>query len=383
MDTSYVFVFGRTPMLACSELLSVYPGVHVAYIHPHAVRVTGLPESAAEAMERLGGTVKIGREIVLEEDVAPSTLAKCIYTVAGEKPVTFAISQIEEPVSRSFLSSVKNELEALGGKSVRFMESRHGGGLSGAQEKEKGLIELLSIPTDGKTVISVIEATQDIDIWSKKDYERPFADPKKGMLPPKVARMVVNLAIGRDTQGKTLLDPFCGMGTILAESYCLGITAYGSDKDPRVAFKAQKNMEWVANTFPSGTPTPKIVEADAVHVTSVYAKESIAAIVTEPFLGNPSFGIRTEVRAEEIKNTVKGLEKLYIGCLKEWHSLLKPQGVVVMALPAFIHQGRKHFVKRVVDSCENFGYSMSQGPYEYARPQAVVQREFYVFTKKG
>ena len=84
---------------------------------------------------------------------------------------------------------------------------------------------------------------------------------------------------------------------------------------------------------------------------------------------------------ETIRNTMKGLEKLYIGCLKDWHKVLKPDGRVVMAIPAFHIGDKMLYVKNVVDRCENFGYTKLVGPIEYSRPQAVVRREFFVFRK--
>ena len=50
--------------------------------------------------------------------------------------------------------------------------------------------------------------------WYKRDRLKPFADGKKGMLPPKVARIMVNLALGKSYKSsQVLLDPFCGSGT--------------------------------------------------------------------------------------------------------------------------------------------------------------------------
>ena len=85
---------------------------------------------------------------------------------------------------------------------------------------------------------------------------------------------------------------------------------------------------------------------------------------------------------KEIKNAVKGLEKLYIGCLREWHALLKPHGVVVMALPDIVLANTKYSVKNVIDRCETLGYTTEQGPLPYSRPNAVVRRMFYKFIKR-
>ncbi len=102
---------------------------------------------------------------------------------------------------------------------------------------------------------------------------------------------------------------------------------------------------------------------------------SIDAIVTEPFMGD------TKAKPAEVKNIVKGLEKLYIGCLRDWQRVLKDHGIVVIALPKYEINGKTYFVKKVIDMCENLGYTIVAGPIEYSRPQAVVKRAFYVFQK--
>jgi tRNA G10 N-methylase Trm11 len=108
---------------------------------------------------------------------------------------------------------------------------------------------------------------------------------------------------------------------------------------------------------------------------------SVDAIVTEPFMGSTSLAV-SGVSAEKVKNTLRGLEKLYIGCLREWRTILRDNGVVVMALPSVLLDRREYFVKNVIDSCARLGYTIEAGPIAYYRPQAVVRRNFYTFRKQ-
>ncbi|MFN3621579.1 MAG: hypothetical protein ACK4TI_01685, partial [Nitrososphaerales archaeon] len=62
----------------------------------------------------------------------------------------------------------------------------------------------------GKTV-----AVVDHIGYRQRDLERPVQDPTITM-PPKLARILVNLTACE--KGGTLLDPFCGLGTILGEA---------------------------------------------------------------------------------------------------------------------------------------------------------------------
>ena len=52
------------------------------------------------------------------------------------------------------------------------------------------------------------------------------------MIPPKLARTMINLAVGEnDPKSITVFDPFCGTGTILMEGLMVGVTVMGSDLD--------------------------------------------------------------------------------------------------------------------------------------------------------
>jgi hypothetical protein len=84
----------------------------------------------------------------------------------------------------------------------------------------------------------------------------------------------------------------------------------------------------------------------------------------------------------DVRNTIKGLEKLYIGCLRDWRQILKADGVVMMALPMYELNGKMFFVKKVIDMCETLGYTTLTGPIEYSRPGAKVKRLFYLFQKE-
>jgi len=58
---------------------------------------------------------------------------------------------------------------------------------------------------EGKLMIGQTEAVQPYKQWSARDFGRPARDPKSGMLPPKLARLMINLS-GVDPKGKTILD---------------------------------------------------------------------------------------------------------------------------------------------------------------------------------
>lgn len=379
----YIFVTGRTPSLSICELTTLLPHMTLTPMGAENILVEGGEIDPQKLIQITGGVVKIARVVDTYATVEPHILSSILKQSAVGKRITFGVSVYEPSLPvRSLVHETKISLEQEGYQ-PRFVEAQHGTALSSVVVAKQHLRELIIIPKDGRYVVAETLAVQPFEAWNTRDFGRPHADPRSGMLPPKVARMVVNAALGLDASGKVVLDPFCGMGTIVAEAWMRGANCFGSDLSAEVVAKAKKNLAWLGSqNAQETTPPPTIFVSDAVHVSSHLGKHSVDAIVTEPFMGTATVANETMDR-EKIKNRVKGLEKLYIGCLKDWYTVLKPFGKIIIALPAYRVAGRTLFVKKVVDSCEILGYTIQDGPIEYSRPQATVRRIFYVLRKSS
>lgn len=374
MSHTYLFVLGRTPDLAYLELRHLLPDA--AQILPDIVSVSTNEELVSRTLiQSLGGTVKIAQLIGTTPHLTAMELAD-FFGKEG-KEIHFGVSGYGTTLPPSLLTQMKKMLEQKG-MHARYASSRHGETLSSVTVDKQHLAELIVVKTPGEYLIGRTEAVQPYEQWGKRDYGRPYADAKSGMLPPKVARMLVNIA-GRPG---TLLDPFCGMGTVLSEAYLAGWRVFGSDISAEIVRKATANLEWLTKQRPSKAgEVKKMFVSDAVHVSEVLGSESVDAVVTEPFMGSTNVANTPNADPSEVKNIIKGLEKLYIGCLRDWSKILIPGGIVVIALPEYAVGGRTYFVKKVIDMCENLGYTIDVGPIAYSRPQATVRRMFYVFRR--
>lgn len=71
--------------------------------------------------------------------------------------------------------------------------------------------------------------------WRQRQYRHHVS------LKPDFARFLVNLA--RTREGDTVLDPFCGMGSILIEAGLMGMKAVGSDIDAEMVRACRRNLE--------------------------------------------------------------------------------------------------------------------------------------------
>ncbi|PIQ69989.1 hypothetical protein COV89_02985 [Candidatus Shapirobacteria bacterium CG11_big_fil_rev_8_21_14_0_20_40_12] len=242
----------------------------------------------------------------------------------------------------------------------------------------------------GKTL-----AVQDYESYSRRDYGRPSRDAQSGMIPPKLAKMMINLA-GRG-KDELLLDPFCGCGTILQELTLLGYkNIMGADIEDRAVTDSQKNLDWLFETFKLEKADFKIniFKSDARALSAKISQNSVNAIVTEPYLGSSQ---ARYLSLDQIKKEIQKLEDLYLAVFGEFKKVLKDSGRVVIIFPVFRYKAQ-FFKLQILDILKNQGYKQAgflakkvkgeellklqitdRKSIIYFRPGQSVSREIFVF----
>ncbi len=239
-------------------------------------------------------------------------------------------------------------------------------------------------------------SVQDFEDYGRRDYQRPVRDEKQGMIPPKVAQIMLNLANCKS--GDTILDPFCGIGTIVQEGLLLGYRMIGSDINKTAIKGSEQNLEWFRNRYKIAPGKYGVEVSDATKVSDLIAKSNnkISAIVTEGTLG-PIYGQYPKV--EEIAKNFKDLEKLYKASFKEFSKFLPSGGRVIMCVPAY-RRGRGDYEQMPkLDFALALGYNQldiispviakklkflrltERKSAIYDRKDQVVAREIVIFEK--
>ena len=196
-----------------------------------------------ENIDYLGGILKLAIEL----DKKPIEYLQTLL----EGKITLGVSDYSKNASRKTAQTEALKLKKIlvrHGRSVRVVENKDAvlstaaslhNGLSGKNERK---VELIKIDNDWYKVIGV----QDIDAYARRDQARPARDAKVGMLPPKLAQILINLC-GPLKPGSTVLDPFCGTGVVLQEALLMGYHAYGTDINERMVEYSRKNLDWLKN----------------------------------------------------------------------------------------------------------------------------------------
>lgn len=369
---------GSHPLLSRAELAALYSHLSLTELGSDCALLTGeeLPEPQA-ILARAGGVVKV---LSLKRRLSLSTTdTELLEAVVQElqalgEPFEFALAEHgRDHKPRLEAAAVKTQLQTQGVR-VRYHSGSRTGLSAALLLHHPKVKELQLIQTDREVILAQTAAVQNIDEWTRRDRSRPYADRKKGMLPLKIARIMVNLAA--QPLGSRIYDPFCGAGSILSEALTLGYTAVGSDQDEHAVTGTQANLDWLKHTY-NLTVESQVFTAEVTRVSTAQLSGKVDAIVTEPFLGKPR-----PVRSQ-LPGIITGLNKLYWSAFRTWTQLLKPGGSVVVIFPRFDQPNAHHPWQHLIDKLSSIGYTMTSEPLEYARPDAVVKREVYQFRYQG
>jgi tRNA G10 N-methylase Trm11 len=375
----YLFLLGRTPELSLRELQAV--GYQGELLAPHIFVTSSEQESTLMAdFANLGGSTKLLKIVgeftsIPEEELSEYVAA---YFAQFDRP-TFAIGELgRDHLPKLQLQDIKNSLKKRD-ISSRFIDGSREG-LSASVLSHQKVEELVVIRlSDEKTLFAQTLAVQDIDDWTLRDREKPYADRRKGMLPPKVGRMMVNIGLGElkkhSDAAPVIYDPFCGTGTILLEAAMSGHQVVGSDLDMDAVKGATLNLEWLGETYDMSV-NYSVFQSDATKAEPDQFDSQPNVIVTEPFLGKQT------PNPAQLPNIYRGMEKMYLGAFKQWRKVLADNAIVVMVFPV-AQDGKTRFsLESLIDKIAPLGYTATSDPSLYYRPQAVIQRQIWTFQFK-
>ncbi|MBI2508258.1 methyltransferase domain-containing protein [Candidatus Woesearchaeota archaeon] len=322
----YIFVFGREPELSFLEAASYFQSHDINFKlveWKNEIAIFLLEDMDFELLiKRLGGTVKIA-EVFAE------------YKYSGrENKLNYGISVYSgnETKLRNFLESEfkKERVKALFRKprDKVFMPS---------EIFAKGLTEF---------VVYGKYCARTIAVFNPKDYkERDETRPRQILLHQvslRLARILVNLSFAKHN----LLDPFCGVGTILQEAMISGIDVYGVDIDSESIEASKENLNWLRGRY-NLKNNFKVIKGDSGKLTAYFKRDEIHAVATEPDLG-PYY--KKMPSREKVDDAVKRLENLYLNFFLELRQVMKKKGKVAIVLPRLKYKNgcRDINVERVI-----------------------------------
>ncbi len=386
---SHIAVLGRQPKIGLAELISLY-GSGAQQLSPH----TALVKAEQVDFPRLGGAIKLASLIEIIDSAKLSEVMRrlpgIISNLAGDPrgKLTLGFSLYDGRTDPKELFRASLELKKQlrqAGYSVRLVNNQSMA-LNAAQVIHNRLIdrgmEIVLVSHQGKTYLAVTEQVQNIDAYSKRDYERPARSAKIGMLPPKLAQIMINLA-NPAIEG-TILDPFCGTGVIAQEAILMGFKATCSDLDAACTKMTKINLDWLDTQYSNLCVQDKVkIESDVTDARSHQWSHPIDAVVTEGYLGP---ALSEPPSPAELRTISDDARKLTLAFLRNLRSQITPGTPVSMTIPAWRLAYKFHKLD-IIDQITALGYTLKQfSPVEqtdllYSRNDQIVGRELLVLTR--
>ncbi len=428
----YIFILGRNQTLSFAEILSVFRREKIEY---KIIKLAGeilivdlkqKLENKQSFLDNLGGTIKIievfGEASKVSElknilsadallDKYPNLDNKKLYWGLSVYFICKAELHTKLKVVKAAQTYLMGVKEILRERLIRcrIVTPPPGKFVLDAPSIEKNNLlskggEIIVVADKEKVYWGKTKAVQNFHFYEARDYGRPARDMKIGMMPPKLAQIMLNLS--KTDQNEAILDPFCGTGVILQEAYLMGLkTIIGSDKSNMAVDKARINMDWFVIQLEKSSMRPKtkippnlqIHQFDVTEISKKLPEASVSTIVTEGTLG-PRYSRRAPNNVE-IDNNFRSLEKLYVNAFREFQKIIKRDGKIVITFPAYMTDKRELKLAPFVDKIEKLGYNIiyliensilkdnpsialtNRGTIIYSRPDQMVGREIIIFQK--
>ena len=413
-----MLVLGRQPALGLAEVESLYGAEKVRPVGPQATVVDVDP--CLLAFDRLGGSVKFCKLLTTLDTTNWQQIEKFLLKVSPGHSEQMPAGKMQLGLSLYGFNESLKQIEATGlklkkairqtGRSVRLIPNKSLE-LNSAQVLHNHLTgptgwELVFVRDGSRTSVAQTVKVQDIESYTRRDRLRPKRDAKVGMLPPKLAQILINLAAGRlpadklesiceipadqpiprPLLGKTVLDPFCGTGVVLQEALLMGYGAYGTDIDQHMIDYSQHNiLTWLKSWYDFETPAG-CETGDATSMTWGDNPEySFDFVASETYLGRPFTAMPTP---EVLAQTVADCNLIIKKFLKNIQGQMPDGTRLCLAVPAWQTKPNQFKYLPLVDQISDLGYNrisfehVRDADLLYYRADQIVARQLLVIEKE-
>lgn len=389
-----VFVLGRQPEISLAELQAVYHRTP-KLLAGHLAGLDIEQEAALATAKDLGSIVKVAELISDSFALDAESIARLTHHLFDQTTgkITLGVSCYGSPTKRKLAANFSRAMRASleqSGHSVRLVPSEQAA-LSTATVLHNKLavgnpkkVELLLVPAPGSHRLAVAKTiyVQDIGAYTLRDRGRPRRDTRNGMLPPKLAQTMINLARGacQLVRPVNLLDPFCGTGVVLQEAGLMGLTTYGSDNNPRMIKYTQTNLDWLARRYrPASRPRLTIADATSFNWQQWLAPNRLELIASETYLGRP---YTSPPHPSELKSNLNDCNVIIGKFIANLSPQLPSGAGICLGVPAWYIRDHIHHLPCLAELPRHKLHSVTTGANPiYHRPDQVVGRELLVLQK--
>jgi len=380
-EIALVLAFGRLSVLeACTVLGRSVLRAEAPSERVSVLRVERLP---TERIRELSGvhkcaplTTKLGST---SEDL--SSLVDLVTSYLDEKS-NFSMSSYDmgEDDYEDLVRSMLDGIRAAGLKKVRLLRPP-GNELISERVLAREALDVIAFPYHDGFGLGPTVWVPDSASMRQRGTRKPVPHSDIA-LSPRLARTLVNLAGLKP--GQTVLDPFCGSGTILIEAYGKSLRCLGLDSRASRVQEARENIRWsIGGVTDRGYDVRK---GDARELPRMLRGSKVDAIVTEPLL-LPRLDARP--KTSTARAMVEESALVYNDALASMADCIHSEGRIVVVVPVIqtmdgdevtlTLEGRKLGLKAYQPGPVGFDYPVRLS-FESTR---WVKRAVYVFEPRS
>lgn len=203
-----------------------------------ALELQALTGAPAPSMARVGASGDIDRIAWARVgvDVARSSyVAECCRLLASAPDLGGLLGAARKLHLRMERFRVRVRKRGVAAPATREIERMVADLIEGGPDLTRPARELVVLAAPGRWLLGE-SVSRGANRWQGHE-QRPHQ--YSSALPPRIARALVNLVA---VPGDTLIDPCCGVGTVLVEAAEMGVQAVGCEINPRLVEHAAANL---------------------------------------------------------------------------------------------------------------------------------------------
>ena len=380
-EVALVLAFGRLSVL---EACSVLDGsVLRAEVPCERVSVLKLRRPGPDEVTKLVGVHKVAPLMVVSD--GPSAgLGKLVEKISEHlrDKVTLSVSgyDINKDDYDTIVRSLLDEVKRAGFNKAHLLRPDNNE-LLAEQVLLRSVLDIVAFPYHGGMGLGPTAWIPDSVPMRERGTQKPIPHSEISMS-PRLARVLLNLSgLGK---GQTVLDPFCGSGTILAEAFISSMRCLGLDAKANRVRDARENLRWLVGSVKDKGYDIRV--GDARELPHMLRWSKVDAVVTEPLL-LPRIDARP--KTSTATDLINQASEVYGDALASIAEVLKSKGRIVVVVPVIETMDGEE-VSMILDG-RQLGLKLFQpGPISFQYPVRLsfestrwVKRAVYVFESRS
>jgi len=326
-NAALVLTFGKLSALeACAMLRGSVDGLELA---SERILTFRMQPSVLKSVPGLAGIHKFVL-LVAQADANGHGVETLVERIAArvDEISNFSVSAygIGSGDYEEFVQLLLGAFRSSGFKKIHLIRSDEQE-LRADQVAARNSLDIVVFPHHGRFSFGLTSFVTDSTPLRNRGKEKPVPHSEISMS-PRLAKVLVNLS-GVEA-GHTLLDPFCGSGTILGEGLLKSLRCIGIDSRRRMIEEARQNLQWILSGRP-GHGQFRLIVGDARDTRELLGdKAMVDGVASEPILlpklrGTPNFDV--------MKETIEDAGDIYADALASIVRVVRPGGRIVVIVP--------------------------------------------------